>query len=72
MYQSIVKYLLDRSGSVTAWMGVIGIALELFTHMILGASVLMLVFFGLAIIVPENKIRATFAKWTLKIMNKIG
>lgn len=67
MFKTIKTYLLERSGNVTAWMGVIGIILELFTHLIIGASVLMLVFFSLAIIFPEKRIREIFAQWTSKI-----
>lgn len=62
----IKTYLLSRSGSLSAWIGVCGFILEIFLH--LGnVSTLMLVLFAVLVIVPEEKVREFFKKLTDEI-----
>lgn len=64
--KTIKNYLLGRTVSAPAWIGFIGIILELLLH--LGnISSLMLVFFVLLIALPEAKLTGLFGEWTKKI-----
>lgn len=63
---NIKKYLLSRTSSLTAWLGVIGFILEIVLH--LGnVSTIMLVLFVLLIVLPEDTFRAMFADWSKQI-----
>ncbi len=60
------KYLVARATSMLAWVGAIGIVLEVILHM--GhVSTLMLVFFGALFFAPESYFHGVFRKWARKL-----
>lgn len=66
---NVEKYLLGRAESTTAWIGFIGLILEVFLH--LGnTSTIMLVLFAILLVAPEDAIKEQFAKWTKNIKTR--
>lgn len=60
------KYLLGRMESLSAWIGMVGIILEIVLH--LGhTSLVMLLLFVALIVIPEASIRELFKEWTTKV-----
>lgn len=60
------NYLLSRAESLTAWIGIIGLVLEVVLHM--GhTSTIMVILFILLIVLPEANFRTLFADWTKSI-----
>lgn len=63
---NLKKYLVSRATSMLAWVGAIGIALEVLLH--LGhISTLMLIFFGALFVAPEAYFHGVFQKWARKL-----
>lgn len=62
----IKKYLLGRAESLAAWIGFLGVILEIILHMG-NVSTLMLVLFVALIIMPEVKFKDLFNGWTKRI-----
>jgi len=63
---NLKKYLITRATSMLAWVGAIGIVLEILLH--LGSiSVLMLVFFVALIAAPEQWFHNLFKGWAKKL-----
>jgi uncharacterized membrane protein YkgB len=59
-------YLLSRAASLSAWIGAIIFIAEILLH--LGhVSTLMLVLGTVLVVVPEDKVRGVFARWTVKL-----
>lgn len=60
------KFLVGRATSMLAWVGAIGIILEIALH--LGnVSTLMLVFFGALFFAPETYFHNLFKGWARKL-----
>jgi hypothetical protein len=58
-------FLVSRATNNLAWVGAIGLLLEIFLHK--DHSVLMLVFFAALIFYPENYFRELFQDWAKKL-----
>lgn len=64
--EKLEAYLLSRTESTSAWIGFIGLILEIVLH--LGnVSTIMVVLFVLLIVLPENTIKSVFASLTAKV-----
>lgn len=62
----IKKYLVSRATSMLAWVGAIGLVLEILLH--LGnVSTLMLVFFVALIVAPESWFHERFRAWSKEL-----
>jgi hypothetical protein len=60
--EKFVAYLLDQMNKTTAWIGVIGILLQVF-HL----QSAMFVLFVLLIVLPETSFSSTFKEWAQKL-----
>ncbi len=58
----VIAYLLEQLNKTTAWVGIIGIALQM-----LGMQSVMFVLFILLIVLPETSFSNTFKEWTQKL-----
>lgn len=64
--ENVTKYFLGRMSSMSAWIGILLFIAEIVLH--LGnVSTLMLVLAVVLIVVPEETVRTTFAKWTEEV-----
>jgi hypothetical protein len=64
--EKLKAYLLSRTESTAAWIGFVGILMEIVLHMG-NISVLMIVLFVLLIVLPEKTIKDWFAGWSSKV-----
>lgn len=62
MLNNIKKYLLNQADKMTAWIGVIGLAL-----LFLGLSSFLFMLFIALIVLPEGKFSNLFKGWTQEL-----
>lgn len=64
--KKFIAFILEQLNKTTAWVGIIGITLQL-----LGLQSVMFVLFILLIVLPESNFSSTFKEWTERLRKEL-